>query len=228
MYSDPDFALPGGLNLVRPTFTDCTCGGAGTSGGKPCGAGLGSHQNLGVESGFRPRKRMSSFFLLKRGVQILCLFSQNQTPRSDSANLEPSEPIFCPQILEPRLGLLVRLPGREQVRGLLLREGHQRPRGAGLLLRLQLTLSARQPPRRSAAIEVRLIGRAVVPLQPLQSCRQSTSTHVERRPADLRQTRRDHWRDEWRAAAAVKVGGGGDFHPSIYGRWTDGNVAFVG
>ena len=45
---------------------------------------------------------MSSFFLLKWGVQILCLFGQNQTPRSDSANLEPSEPIFCPQILEPR------------------------------------------------------------------------------------------------------------------------------
>ena len=42
---------------------------------------------------------MSSFFLLTWGVQILCLFSQNQTPRSDSANLEPSEPIFCPQIL---------------------------------------------------------------------------------------------------------------------------------
>ena len=44
------------------------------------------------------------------------------------------------------------------------------------------------------------------PLQPLQSCRQSTSTHVEQRPADLRQTRRDHWRDKWRvAAAAAKV-----------------------
>ena len=59
-------------------------------------------QKLGVETVFRPRKRMSSFFLLKWGVQILCLFSQNQTPRSDSANLEPSEPIFYPQILEPR------------------------------------------------------------------------------------------------------------------------------
>ena len=35
-------------------------------------------------------------------MQILCLFNQNQTPRSDSANLEPSEPIFYPQILEPR------------------------------------------------------------------------------------------------------------------------------
>ena len=35
-------------------------------------------------------------------MQILCLFNQNQTPRSDSANLEPSEAIFCPQILEPR------------------------------------------------------------------------------------------------------------------------------
>ena len=39
---------------------------------------------------------MSSFFLSKRGVQILCLFNQNQTPRSDSANLEPSKHIFCP------------------------------------------------------------------------------------------------------------------------------------
>ena len=31
----------------------------------------------------------------------MCIFNhnQNQTPRSDSANLEPSEPISCPQIL---------------------------------------------------------------------------------------------------------------------------------
>ena len=57
-----------------------------------------ANQNSGVETVFRPRKRMSSFFLLKWGVQIPCLFSQNQTPRSDTANLEPSEPIFCPQI----------------------------------------------------------------------------------------------------------------------------------
>ena len=48
-----------------------------------------------------PGKSMSSYFLLQWGVQILCLLSQNQTPRSDSANLEPSEPIFYPQILEP-------------------------------------------------------------------------------------------------------------------------------
>ena len=33
-------------------------------------------QNLGAESGFRPRKRMSSFFLLKWGVQIQYLFNQ--------------------------------------------------------------------------------------------------------------------------------------------------------
>ena len=58
-------------------------------------------QNLGAESDFRPRKRMSLLFLLKWGVQILCLFNQNRTPRSDSANLEPSEP----QIMEPRHGL---------------------------------------------------------------------------------------------------------------------------
>ena len=35
-------------------------------------------------------------------MQILCLFNRNQTPRSDSVNLEPSEPIFCPQIMGPR------------------------------------------------------------------------------------------------------------------------------
>ena len=35
VYSDPDFALSGGLDLVRPTFTGCTCGGSG----KPCGSG---------------------------------------------------------------------------------------------------------------------------------------------------------------------------------------------
>ena len=58
-----------------------------------CCSGLGSQQNLGVETVFRPRKRMRSFFLLKWGVQILlCLFCQNHTPRSDSANLEPPEP----------------------------------------------------------------------------------------------------------------------------------------
>ena len=45
---------------------------------------------------------MSSSFLIQRDVQIPCLLNQNQTPRSDSASLEPSEPIFCPQILEPR------------------------------------------------------------------------------------------------------------------------------
>ena len=33
---------------------------------------------------------------------MLYIFNQNRTPRSDSANLEPSDPIFCPQILEPR------------------------------------------------------------------------------------------------------------------------------
>ena len=36
----------------------------------------------------------------------MCRYStfstKNQTPRSDSANLEPSELIFCPQFLEPR------------------------------------------------------------------------------------------------------------------------------
>ena len=45
---------------------------------------------------------MSSSFLLKWGVQTPYLFHENSTPRSDSANLEPSELIFYPQILEPR------------------------------------------------------------------------------------------------------------------------------
>ena len=44
---------------------------------------------------------MWSFFLMEWGVQILYIFNQNQTPRSGSANLEPLEPIFCPQILVP-------------------------------------------------------------------------------------------------------------------------------
>ena len=39
---------------------------------------------------------MSSCFLLKWGAQIPYLFYENQTPRSDSANFEPSEPIFNP------------------------------------------------------------------------------------------------------------------------------------
>ena len=38
----------------------------------------------------------------KQPLPAAHLFHENQTPRSDSANLEPSEPIFCPEILEPR------------------------------------------------------------------------------------------------------------------------------
>ena len=49
---------------------------------------------------------MRSYFLLERGVQTLYLFHEDQTPRPDSANLEPSEPIFRPphsgaQVLTP-------------------------------------------------------------------------------------------------------------------------------
>ena len=56
---------------------------------------------------------MRSFFLLQRGVQILYLFHENQTPRSDSANCVPLEPMFCPQIPEPRW----RLASGTSVRG---------------------------------------------------------------------------------------------------------------
>ena len=45
---------------------------------------------------------MGSYFRLERGVQIPYIFHENQTPRSDSANLVTLEPIFCPQFLEPR------------------------------------------------------------------------------------------------------------------------------
>ena len=45
---------------------------------------------------------MSSNLFLERGVQLPYIFHEKQTPCSDSANLEPSEPVFCPQILEPR------------------------------------------------------------------------------------------------------------------------------
>ena len=44
---------------------------------------------------------MRSFFRLEWGVQILYIFNQNQTPRSDSVNFVPLQPILCPQILEP-------------------------------------------------------------------------------------------------------------------------------
>ena len=37
------------------------------------------------------------------GCTDTVLFHENQTPRSDSINIAPLEPIFCPQILEPRL-----------------------------------------------------------------------------------------------------------------------------
>ena len=62
----------------------------------------GSGADLGSRIGFPPRKRMSSYFLLKWGVQIPYIFHENQTPRSDLANLVHSKPNFCPQILEPR------------------------------------------------------------------------------------------------------------------------------
>ena len=57
---------------------------------------------FGGRISFPHPEKNESFFLLKWGVQILYIFNEKQTPRSDSANLEPSEPIFCPQILEPR------------------------------------------------------------------------------------------------------------------------------
>ena len=59
--------------------------------------GLTSEFVWGQISCSTPRKRMSLYFVLEWGVQIHYNFHENQTPRSDSANLEPSEPIFCPQ-----------------------------------------------------------------------------------------------------------------------------------
>ena len=70
---------------------------------------------------------MSSFFLLPRGVQILYPFNQKQAPRFDSTNLEPPEPIFYPQLLEPRhtqralaerkgTGALWTCPGERRIR----------------------------------------------------------------------------------------------------------------
>ena len=64
-------------------------------------------QNSGAESCSAPGKITSSYFLLKWGVQIPYLFHVNQTPRSDSANFVPLEPIFCPRILEPRVAPLL-------------------------------------------------------------------------------------------------------------------------
>ena len=54
-----------------------------------------------------PEKNELVLSILKKWVcrycdPRLCPFSQNQTPRSNSANLEPSEPIFCPQTVVPR------------------------------------------------------------------------------------------------------------------------------
>ena len=52
---------------------------------------------------------MSSYFLLYRGVQIPCLFHEKSTPRSDSANFVPLEPIFCfgTHVLPPNSGAQV-------------------------------------------------------------------------------------------------------------------------
>ena len=93
------------------------------SGVVPCSFVVWRRNNLGsriwgAESVFRPQKRMSSHFLLKRGVQMPYLFHENQTPRSDAANLEPSEPVFCPQILEPREQPLAEAPCARAARNL--------------------------------------------------------------------------------------------------------------
>ena len=47
---------------------------------------------------------MSSFFLLKWGVQMLCLFNQNQTPRSELGQSRTlrAHKHSAPEILEPR------------------------------------------------------------------------------------------------------------------------------
>ena len=59
--------------------------------------------NLGGRIVFTPPENNELVLSIETGcTSIPCLFNQHQTPRSDSANLEPSEPLFCPQILEPR------------------------------------------------------------------------------------------------------------------------------
>ena len=50
-----------------------------------------------------PEKNELVLSILKNGVCRYCTFStKTKQPRSDSANLEPPEPIFCPHIREPR------------------------------------------------------------------------------------------------------------------------------
>ena len=96
-------------------------------------------QNLGAESGFRPRKSTSSNW----GVQILCIFNQNQTPRSDSANLEPTEPIFYP----PHSGAQVRPDVRQRDGPAHTRRGAHHGQLPSLrVLRRQRQLPHPQPP----------------------------------------------------------------------------------
>ena len=108
------------LSRVEITAASRSCGGCGIIGhtrlyGGPFKAmvdGVLTHPKLlgvaiwapefGGRIVFRPRKRMSSYFLLKRGVQIPYPFHENKTPHSDSANPVSLKPIFCPQLLEPR------------------------------------------------------------------------------------------------------------------------------
>ena len=74
--------------------------------GGACCFGLGSTRIWGQNRFSAPGKARARTFYYN-GVCRYCTFStKNQTPRSDSPKLEPSEPIFCPQILiEPRLRL---------------------------------------------------------------------------------------------------------------------------
>ena len=55
----------------------------------------------------RPRKKNELALSIEMGctcstASVPYLFHENQTPRSNSINFIPSEPSFCPQILEPR------------------------------------------------------------------------------------------------------------------------------
>ena len=75
---------------------------------------LGS-RNWGQDR-FPPRKTMSSYFLLEWGVQIPCIFHENQTPRSGSTNFVET---FRTHFRSPNSGAQARTtsPRRTSTRG---------------------------------------------------------------------------------------------------------------
>ena len=63
---------------------------------------------FGGRNGFPPPEKNELVLSIEMGCAYCACSTKNQTPRFDSANLEISDPIFYPQILEPRCRCFLR------------------------------------------------------------------------------------------------------------------------